>query len=95
MRIELADFGAWAAERLLAEYDPEGDVVRVSAHAYARVHAKLGAEPARDFVRYALEHERFHRANPAASEAEAHAFAVRESGVEAGFFEAAVRGSGR
>jgi hypothetical protein len=86
----LADFGAGAV-RLLAEYDPEGDVVRVNARAVERVRAAKGEAEAARFVCCALAHEAFHRANRSASEAEAHAFARRCCGADPRAFEALLR----
>jgi len=33
VRVELADLGDWAAVTLVAEYDPDGPVIRVNARA--------------------------------------------------------------
>jgi hypothetical protein len=87
-RIELADLGEWGAATLVAEYDPEDDAIRVNARAVARVRAALGDAEAERFVACAVAHERAHRADPRASEAEAHAFARAACGVDPRRYEA-------
>ncbi len=91
MRFELANLGAWGAARLLAEFDPESSTIRVDAAAFVRVRARLGRAAAEAFVAYAFAHERFHVRHPAGSEADAHAFARAQSGVDPSCFEAALR----
>jgi hypothetical protein len=88
--VAIVDFGEGAA-RLLAEYDVQGDAIRVNARAVARVRAVLGAQEAERFVRYAVAHESCHRANRRASEEEAHAFARQTCGVDAAAYERALR----
>jgi hypothetical protein len=85
------DLGRWGGARLIAEYDPEADAIRIDRRAFERVRSSLGEDAARRFVAYALEHERFHRANPRASEAQAHAAAERAGGSARAVFEAALR----
>ena len=75
MTVQIADLGDWGAVTLAAEYDAEKDVIRVNARAVARVRSTLGEAAADRFVACAVAHERFHRAHPDATEAQAHAFA--------------------
>jgi hypothetical protein len=89
--VVFADLGRWGGSRLLAEYDPEADAIRIDARAVERVRRGLGEDAARRFIAYALEHERFHRAHPRAREAEAHAAAERATGSARGDFETALR----
>jgi hypothetical protein len=90
MTIEIADLGAWGAATLVSEYDPEGDAIRVNARAVARVRRALGDAAAESFVALAIEHERFHRAHPHASERDAAAHAERATNVDARRFEIAL-----
>jgi hypothetical protein len=76
---------------LIAEYDPERDAIRINARAVERVRAALGEAEAARFVCCALAHEVFHRADPSASEADAHAFARRCSGADPAVYEAVLR----
>ena len=91
MTVQIADLGDWGAVTLAAEYDAEKDVIRVNARAVARVRSTLGEAAADRFVACAVAHERFHRAHPDATEARAHAFALTETGVDPGAFEAVLR----
>lgn len=90
-RVEIADLGRWGAAALLAEYDAQDDAIRVNARGVARVRAVFGEVGARYFVAYAIAHERFHRARPEASEADAHAYARAVCGVNGRRFEQAIR----
>jgi len=97
MKIEIVALGTWGSgtwggARLLAEYDPEDDAIRIDANAVERVRRALGDAEAARFVRCAVAHERFHRAYPGATEAQAHAFARAVSGAEPRDFEAVLRG---
>jgi hypothetical protein len=89
VRIEFADLGL--AGVVIAEYDPVDDAVRIDRRAYECVRFRLGADEASRFARYALAHEFFHRAHPAATEAQAHAHAHAIGGIDAATFERAVR----
>ncbi len=92
MKIEIADLGRWSGgARLLAEYDPEGDAIRVDARAVERVRRALGEREAERFVRCAVAHERCHRERPGATEEEAHAFARAVSGADPRDYEAVLR----
>ena len=71
MTVEIVDLGAWGLVSLLAEYDPEGDAIRIDARAVAAIRAALGPDEALRFVACAIAHERHHRAHPAASETQA------------------------
>jgi hypothetical protein len=88
--IEIVDLGTWGAATLVSEYDPEGDTVRVNARAVARVRRALGDAEAESFVALAIEHERFHRAHPHASERDAVAHAERATNADARRFEIAL-----
>jgi hypothetical protein len=88
--LSIVDFGEGAA-RLLAEYDPECDAIRINARAVERVRAALGEAEAARFVRCALAHEACHRADPKASEGDAHAFARRCCGADPRAYEALLR----
>jgi hypothetical protein len=90
MTIEIADLGSWGAATLVSEYDPEGDAIRIDAGAVARVRRALGDAAAESFVALAIEHERFHRAHPRASERAAAAHAERVTNVDAHRFEMAL-----
>ncbi|MDB5043480.1 MAG: hypothetical protein JWN27_4206 [Candidatus Eremiobacteraeota bacterium] len=48
VRVEIADLGDWASVTLVAEYDPDGPVIRVSKRA------------AEDAVERAIAHELYH-----------------------------------
>ena len=88
--VAIVDFGEGAA-RLLAEYDAQSDAIRVNARAVARVRAALGDEEAERFVRYAVAHETYHRANRRAGEEEAHAFARQACGLDCVAYERVLR----
>ncbi|HEY0394522.1 MAG TPA: hypothetical protein VGD01_08490 [Candidatus Elarobacter sp.] len=74
VRIELADLGDWGTANLVAEYDPDGPVIRVNAR-----------RPAGPWLNRAIAHELYHHreaigetariANHRAREAAADAFA--------------------
>ncbi len=72
-RVEITELGDWGGRAPLAEYDPEGDVIRIDARAAAMVRAASGSGEMQRFFAAAIAHERFHRDHPAASEADAHA----------------------
>lgn len=90
MNVAIVDFGEGAA-RLLAEYDPECDAIRVNARVVARIRAALGEAEAARFVWCALAHEVYHRAEPDASEDGAHAFVRRCCGADPRAYEAVLR----
>ncbi len=92
-RIRIAALGTWAAgARLVAEYDAETDTIAVDAGAVARVREAAGADAGRRLVACAVAHERYHRAFPNATEAEADAFACRVTGDDPRAFDALLRG---
>ncbi len=93
MKVELASLGSWGGARLLAEYDPEDDAIRVDVNAVECVRSALGEAEAERFVRCALAHERYHREHPGATEAQAHAFARAVSGADPSDYEAVLRGA--
>ncbi|MBC5800328.1 MAG: hypothetical protein GIX03_06240 [Candidatus Eremiobacteraeota bacterium] len=80
-RIEITDLGTWGTAALLAEYDPQGDVIRVNARAVERIRAACTAAEAAQFVTCAIAHERYHRAHPAAGEHETRHHAAAVSGL--------------
>jgi hypothetical protein len=92
VKVEITSLGRWGGARLLAEYDPEDDAIRIDADAVERVRRALGDAEAARFVRYAVAHERYHREHPRATEAQAHAFARVVSGADPRDFEAVLRG---
>ena len=92
MTFELANLGTWGGARLLAEFDPESSAIRIDAAAYEQVRARLGRAAAETFAAHAFAHECFHARHPAGSEAQAHAFAREQSGVDRSYFEDALRG---
>jgi hypothetical protein len=53
VRVELADLGDWAAVTLVAEYDPDGPVIRVNERALPR-------ERRRRAIDHAIAHEIYH-----------------------------------
>jgi len=89
--ISICDLGDWGAAWLLAEYDAADDAIRVNARAVERIAAVLGAAAVAPFVACAVAHERFHRAHPGASEAQAHAAARAACGEDPRRFERALR----
>ncbi len=91
-RLRIVALGTWAAgASLVAEYDPATDTIAVDARAVARVRAVAGPGAARRLVACAVAHERYHRAFPAATEAEADAFARRVTGDDPRTFESLLR----
>jgi len=89
--VEIVDLGVWGAASLLAEYDPCDDAIRVNARAVEAVQRALGAEEAERFTAVAIEHERYHRLHPHATEARAHAHARAICGVDPVSYERAIR----
>jgi len=89
--VELADLGDWGTATLVAEYDPAADVIRVDARAVNVVRRELGEAEARRFVRVAVAHEAYHRADPHATEAQAHAAAQAAGGGDPRAYEAVLR----
>ncbi len=69
VRVEVADLGDWAAVTLVAEYDPDGPVIRVNERAFwpdvtltwchVRVSSSKGA-PRRAPIDHAIAHELYH-----------------------------------
>ena len=53
VRVELADLGDWAAVKLVAEYDPDGPVIRVNERALPRTTSC-------DAIDRAVAHELYH-----------------------------------
>ncbi|MEA2787521.1 MAG: hypothetical protein QOF71_3625 [Candidatus Eremiobacteraeota bacterium] len=53
VRVEMADLGDWAAVTLVAEYDPEGPVIRVNKRV-------LGRTKSSDAIDRAIAHEIYH-----------------------------------
>jgi hypothetical protein len=93
--VAIADLGAWGAAWLAAEYDPEADAIRIDARAVALIATALGRAEAERFVACATAHERFHRAYPEATEAEARAHAAASSGADAERYERILRAAAR
>jgi hypothetical protein len=91
MKFELASLGTWGSARLIAEFDPESNLVRVDAASYERVRERLGDAMAERFIAYAVAHEGFHAARPDCAEAAAHEFARAETGADRMLFEDALR----
>ncbi len=56
VRVEVADLGDWAAVTLVAEYDPDGPVIRVNERGLPRTTAC----DLRDAVDRAIAHELYH-----------------------------------
>ncbi|MDQ6944660.1 MAG: ImmA/IrrE family metallo-endopeptidase [Candidatus Eremiobacteraeota bacterium] len=54
VRVELADLGDWATVTLVAEYDPDGPVIRVNERALSKGDAR------RDAIDHAIAHELYH-----------------------------------
>lgn len=90
-RVEFVDFGAWSGAALLAEYDASCDTVRINTRVLSRIRAGAGDARAESFIACALAHERFHRAFPRASEADAHEHVRAVTGVDPKSFELSVR----
>ncbi len=55
VRIELADLGDWGRVRLVAEYDPDGPVIRVNGRELG-----LALRQAQSDVERAIAHELYH-----------------------------------
>ena len=91
MRIEIVDLGAWGAATLVSEYDPHDDAIRINARAVDAVRRALGDGEADRFTTVAIEHERYHRAFPRATEADAHAHAGRTTGIDPHRYDAILR----
>ena len=91
MTVEIADLGDWAAAWLVAEYDPSEDTIRVNVRAVAAIRLALGDVEAERFVTVATAHERFHRDNPGATEAAAHAFARATCDADPAAYERILR----
>jgi len=91
VNVEIVALPVWRGGLLAAEYDAEHDRVRVNSVAVARVRVSLGKAAADAFVRCAIEHERFHREHPRASETEAHAHVRAACGDDPQRFEAVLR----
>jgi len=89
--VEVCDLGTWQPLVLAAEYDAERDAIRINVRAVARVRRALGNAAAERFVACAIAHERFHRACPGATEAEAHAYARAATGSDPRTFEEVLR----
>jgi hypothetical protein len=81
VRIEVTDLGNWGSVRLIAEYDPDGPVIRINENALPR----SSSCDVRDAIDRAIAHELYHHreaigeipriAGRAAREAAADAFA--------------------
>jgi hypothetical protein len=56
VRIELDDLGEWNGTRLVAEYDPEGPVIRLNERAIPSGSSCL----AREHIDHAIAHELYH-----------------------------------
>jgi hypothetical protein len=54
--VELADLGEWGTTRLVAEYDPDGPVIRVNERTIPRGSSCL----AREHIDRAIAHELYH-----------------------------------
>jgi hypothetical protein len=62
VRVEVADLGDWASVTLVAEYDPDGPVIRVNERALWRtlpLSLSKGAPPS-DAIDHAIAHELYH-----------------------------------
>ncbi len=91
MIVEIGALPVWRGGLLAAEYDAVADRVRVNSVAIERVRVRLGDEAAEAFVRCAIVHERFHRAHPDATEAQAHEHVRDACGQDPRRFETALR----
>jgi len=92
LRVSIESLGTWGSARLVAEYDPESETIRVDARAVENVRRSAGDAEARRFIACAVAHELAHRAIAGRSEDEAHAVAARACGTDPRSFEALVRG---
>ena len=89
VRVELADLGDWGTAKLLAEYDPDGAVIRINERTLPRALRQAQGDNESDDVRGAIDraiaHELYHHreaigevarlADRAARERDADAFA--------------------
>ena len=83
VRVEVDDLGAWGGTTLVAEYDPDGPVIRINERALPRA----SSCEVRDAIDRAIAHELYHHreaigeiaplADRAARERAADAFAAR------------------
>ena len=71
VRVELADLGDWAAVTLVAEYDPDGPVIRVDARAPSAA------------VEHAIAHELYHHREAIGEVARIAERAARERAADA------------
>jgi hypothetical protein len=73
VRVELADLGDWAAVTLVAEYDPDGPVIRVNERPL----------PPRAAVDHAIAHELYHHREAIGEVARTADRAARERAADA------------
>ncbi len=78
IRIEIVPLGEWGSVRLLAEYDPDGPVIRVNARTLPP-----GAEAARAAVDRAVAHELYHHREAIGAVARIGSRGAREAAAEA------------
>jgi len=60
VRVELADLGDWASVTLVAEYDPDGPVIRVNERALWRTLRQAQGDMRFDAIDHAIAHEIYH-----------------------------------
>jgi uncharacterized membrane protein len=56
VRVELSDLGDWSSTTLVAEYDPDGPVIRINQHALPHGSSCL----VREHIDRAIAHELYH-----------------------------------
>ncbi len=88
VRVEVGDLGDWAPVTLVAEYDPDGPVIRVNERALPHVTLTLrraqgkGAPPRRA-IDHAIAHELYHHREAIGEVARIAGRAARERAADA------------
>jgi hypothetical protein len=84
VRVELADLGDWASVTLVAEYDPDGPVIRVNERALPHVTLSLSkGAPPRYAIDHAIAHELYHHREAIGEIARIAGRAARERAADA------------
>ena len=60
VRVELADLGDWGSVNLIAEYDPDGPVIRIDTKALRQAQGDGGVCGVRAAIDEAIAHELYH-----------------------------------
>ncbi|HTJ28616.1 MAG TPA: hypothetical protein VMA36_20855 [Candidatus Limnocylindria bacterium] len=79
VRIELDDLGSWSDTRLVAEYDPEGPVIRLNERAMPHGSSCV----VREHIDRAIAHELYHHREAIGEVPRLHDRAARERAADA------------